>query len=256
MASVPEAQGVIIASQLPRQAGTRAELAVQFNRVDPRALEAIVARSTQDITAASYRLGSVGQEAMRRELVRAVAIGDNPRTAAARMVANAQGAFNGGLNRALTIARTEMIDAHRAASAEAQIANDRTLAGWQWIAQLDHRTCPSCWGQHGSRHSVEEPGPLDHQQGRCARLPVTRTWRELGFDIDEPPSVVPDARTVFNALPRDEQLAIMGTARLDALDAGTITFADLSQRRVTVGWRDSFAPTPVRQLTDQLARTA
>src|SRR3546814_11471968 len=74
-----------------------------------------------------------------------------------------------------------------------------------WVAQLDRRTCPSCWSQHGSKHALDEPGPLDHQQGRCARLPVTRSWRDLGFDIDDPPSVVPDAETTFRGMRRGDQ---------------------------------------------------
>lgn len=244
----PEWQARIIASQLPAEAGTTAELVARFNRVDQQALGAIVERTTEQITASTYRLGSVAQDAMRRVLVRGIAVGDNPRKAAAEMVRRAEGTFNGGLTRALTIARTEMLDAHRSAAAASHFANENVLAGWQWLAQLDTRTCPSCWAQHGNRYDLDVMGPMDHQQGRCARLPITRTWRELGFDIDEPPSIIPDARAVFDGLPQADRLAIMGPARLQALDDGLIDLGDLSQRRSTSGWRDSFAPTPLRAL--------
>lgn len=245
---VPEWQARLIASQLPAEAGTTAELIARFNRVDANALGWIVERSTEQITAASFRLGTVGQDAMRRALVRGVAVGDNPRTAAARMLRRAEGAFNGGLTRALTIARTEMLDAHRSAAAAAQFANDDVLQGWVWQAQLDRRTCPSCWGMHGTVHNLEEPGPNDHQQGRCARLPKTKTWAELGFDIPEPPSLLPDAGEVFAGLPQADRLAIMGPTRLQALDDGLVNLGDMATRRRTPGWRDSWAPTPARDL--------
>jgi hypothetical protein len=156
------------------------------------------------------------------------------------MVAQAQDGFAGGLTRAMTIARTEILDAHRAASLATDTANKGLLAGWQWVAQLGPRTCPSCWAQHGSIHPVDEAGPLDHQSGRCTRAPVTKSWRDLGFDIDEPPSAVPDARAVFASLPEADQLAVMGPKRLGMLRDGTASWDDLSVRRTTDGWRDSY----------------
>jgi hypothetical protein len=242
------AQGRIIASQLPEQAGTSAELAAQFDRTDPETLAAIVARSTEQITALSRPLSAAATEEMRRALVRGVAVGDNPRTTASRMLARLEGVFNGGLTRALVIARTETLDAHRAGAAAQQWANRDVLAGWVWQAELGSRTCPGCWAKHGTEHPLDEDGPLDHQQGRCTRLPLTKTWRELGFDIREPASVLPDARTAFRAMPERDQLAVMGAARLDALNSGRAQWADLATRRTTAGWRDSYAPTPVRDL--------
>jgi hypothetical protein len=86
------------------------------------------------------------------------------------------------------------------------------------------------------------------QQGRCARLPKTKTWAELGFDIPEPPSLLPDAGEVFAGLPQADRLAIMGPTRLHALDDGLASLADMATRRRTPGWRDSWAPTPARGL--------
>jgi SPP1 gp7 family putative phage head morphogenesis protein len=249
----PDEQARLIASQMPAQAGTRAELVARFNRVDPFALDAIVRRSTQQVTAATYRLERDAQEAMRRTLIRGVAVGDNPKAAARRMVRLVEGEFNGGLTRAMTIARTEILDAHRAGTAESQIANDDVLQGWQWVAQLDKRTCSSCWAQHGKIHPLTEQGPMDHQNGRCARSPANRPWADLGFNIPEPPSLLPDAQATFGTLSRADQLAVMGPTRLRLLDGGVIGWNDLSTTRRTPGWRDSQVPTPVRNL---LARAA
>lgn len=235
-------QARLIASQMPASAGDTATLVATFDRVDADALGAIVERTTEQVTSLSKPLADDATEAMHQALVRGVALGDNPRVAARRMVQQVQGRFNGGLTRAMTIARTEILDAHRSGSAAAQFANDDVLAGWVWQAQLDGRTCPSCWAQHGSQHTLEETGPNDHQQGRCARLPKTKTWRQLGFDVDEPADLLPDAREQFDKLGRSDQLQVMGATRLHALDSGAIAWADLSTLRRTPGWRDSYVP--------------
>lgn len=238
----------VIASQFPEQAGTFAELVTRFDRVDPVAIRAIVARSTQQITAATWRLDLAAQEVMRRVLIQGVAVGTNPRTAAREMVRRAEHGFNGGLTRATTIARTEMLDAYRLAAADVHFGAADVLTGWTWLASLDSRTCPSCWGMHGTVHDLSEDGPHDHQNGRCARLPTVKAWAELGFDIPEPKSVIPDAQDVFAGMSRTDRLAVMGPARLQALDDGLIGWGDLSQHRSTPGWRDSWHTTPVRDL--------
>lgn len=241
------AEPAIIASQLP--APMRADTATALaGRLPATALEAMVARTTQQITAASRPLSAAATEAMRRELIRGIAVGANPRETAARMLTRVEGAFNGGLTRALTIARTETLDAYRTASRTQHLASSDVLSGWTWLATLDKRTCPACWSRHGSEHPLSEPGPLDHQQGRCARLPKAKTWRELGIALDEPDDVLPDARTRFDQLAPADQLAVMGPARLELLRSGAVRWEDLAARRSTSGWRDSYVPRPVRDL--------
>lgn len=237
-----------IASQFPATEGTTSTLAVQFDRVDVTALQAIVERTTEQITSLSAPLSDAATEAMKRELVNGVAFGLSPRDAAARMLAGVEGEFNGGLARALTISRTEIVDAYRTAAGASQDANADVLQGWMWTAQLDDSTCPSCWAQDGVIFDLSEPGPLDHANGRCARTPVTKTWRDLGFDIDEPTGTRPDAQDVFAALTPEQQLAVMGPTRLAGLQDGSIAWTDLSTKRSSDSWRDSFVPTPVGQL--------
>ena len=220
-----------------------------FNRVDPRALDAIVERTTEQVTTLARQLPGPAYQALKGTLIRGVAVGDNPRKAAVEMVRRVRGAFDMPLYRALVITRTEMLDAHRASAYGQDQANGDVLAGWQWAARLDNRTCASCWAQHGRVHDVTDPGPHDHQQGRCARVPVTRSWADLGFpNVEEPPSLLPDARTVFDGLHRSDQAAILGTRRLALLNQGSIGWDDLSTLRTTPGWRDSWAPTPMRDL--------
>lgn len=243
------AQPRIIASQLPSEPGTtRAGMAARFDRVDADTLDAIVERTTERIHSTRRPLAPAAVEAMQRELIRGVTVGDNPRAAAASMLRRVQGAFDGGLTRAMTIARTEILDAHRSGGGAAHLGNEDVLVGWQWVCAGDKRTCPACFSKHGEIHSLYETGPDDHQQGRCARLPVTKPWHKLGFDRSEPPSVVRSGRDLFADLSKADQLAVMGPVRLHALQTGAIGWDELAVQRFTPGWRPSWVPRPVKQV--------
>ena len=232
----------LVASQL------HPSMRVTFERVDPVQLRQMVQRTTEQITARTYHLQAEATAAMKRELALSTAIGDNPKQAAARMLEAVQGAFNGGLTRALVIARTEQIDAYRRAAQAWQDTNSDILAGWQWIATLGPRTCPSCIAHHGEMHKLSEPGPLDHHQGRCARMPVTKSWKDLGFTgIQEPPPAIRagDGERWFNRQPADVQQQVMGPKRFEAWKRGDYPAEDWSQRRETADWRPSYGVGPV-----------
>lgn len=237
-----DAQGPLIASQLPPGAQ------IEFSTVPENQVSAVVNRAAQQIHAVTWPLAAEAVAAMKARLIRGMAMGGRAGAIVQRVLSLLEGEFNGGLARALNIARTEILDAYRAAGMLAQHANAAVFSGWQWISRLSVTTCPSCWSKHGNIYPITEPGPWDHQSGRCTRAPVLRSWRELGFNIPEPPSAVRDAQATFWALPRADQLQIMGLRRLDLLERGDISWADLSTRRTTPGWRPSFVVTPLRDL--------
>lgn len=83
------------------------------------------------------------------------------------------------------VARTELYEANSALIAEEMI-----------VATLDTRTCPQCQALDGKRFPVGE-GPKEpfHIGCRCIRIPRTKSWRELGFDIDE---LEPSTRASMN----------------------------------------------------------
>lgn len=256
VAATAAAEPLLIASQLPADAAANAA-AVYAARVLPSALDLIVQRTTEQITAQTRPLGRAADEAVRRALIRGIAVGDNPNVVARDMLARVQGAFNGGLTRAIVISRSEMLDAYRETSRYTHEANADVLAGWIWMATLtDTRGCPACWAMHKTEHDITEPGPLDHPQGRCARLPKVRPWRELGFVVEEPPDLIPDARERFDALPEADQVKLLGRGRLALLRSGGISWNDLAIRRTTTGWRDSYVPTPLHVLRRRANRRA
>lgn len=73
-------------------------------------------------------------------------------------------------------------------------ANSDILSGFQWIATLDLRTCLKCATLDGKKwtlegvpigHDVLLPQSDIHEGCRCLKMPVTKTWKELGMDFPE-----------------------------------------------------------------------
>lgn len=232
------AQMLLIRAQLP-------ESYTLTGSVPGYAIDDIVARSAQQITARTFPLADDAYEAVRRELIRGVVIGANPNLTAKKMVNRAEMRFNGGLARAVNISRTETLDAHRAASAAGQAAHADVLTGWIWLAHLSPRTCASCIAMNGTLHPLSEPGPLDHQQGRCARMPRTLAWADLGIRSREPKDQVPHSRSWFRQLTSEQQRSILGDAAYTSWRRGEFPMERWAERRVTPGWRDSFVPRKV-----------
>ncbi|MBQ6668893.1 MAG: minor capsid protein, partial [Deltaproteobacteria bacterium] len=90
-------------------------------------------------------------------------------------------------NEAAMLARTYVQAANIGAQAAVYKQNEDVIKGYKWLATLDNRTCQNCavgdghvYGVHDKRPSL----PL-HPGCRCLWLPVTKSFRELGLDIDE-----------------------------------------------------------------------
>ena len=204
-------------------------------------LDAIVQRATTQITSRMWALSDEASEAMRRRLIQGVAAGRNPRDTARLMVADVQDAFDGGLARAQVISRTETIDAYRAGARAHHEANADVLAGWVWLANLSARTCPSCVAMHGTEHALDEPGPLDHPQGRCSRMPLVK------------PELVPGAPTPtiesgpewLERQPEGVQRSVLGPRRFEAWQDGAYPVSRWAVRRESPDWRASYAPGPI-----------
>lgn len=251
VARATQTEVALAAPDLARLAGTQVPPGVTLpvTLPAPDALDAIVTRTAQRVHSQNWALGSWAEKRMKQELVRGIAVGENPRRTARRMLAGAEGRFDGGLGRALTIARTETLDAYRAASTHAAKANADLLAGRRWAAKLDARTCPSCIGLHGRMFPVDADGPQDHPNGRCAFIDVTKSWADLGFDgIEEPEPVWEDRDEWWDNLDERTQRTILGPARADLLAAGDVRWEDLTHLTDNPGWRPAFGVKPLGQL--------
>jgi SPP1 gp7 family putative phage head morphogenesis protein len=240
----------VIVSQLPDELGG-------LDTVTGRAVTAITRRATEQVTSLTRPLAADAYQVMLAEVQRGVALGVNPRVAARRMLQRTKGGFDGGLARATRIARTEMLDAFRAAAQASDEANTDVLVGWRWNATLSPRTCPACLAMNGRIFPTSTPGPQGHVNCRCARTPVTKSWADLGFpDLDEPADRGPDARAWFDHLPEPQQLAIMGPTRLHLLQSGAIGWDDIAVKVPNTGWRPSWQPRPLSDLRSVARRSA
>ena len=129
-------------------------------------------------------------------------------------------------------------------------ANADVLSAVVWTSTLDLRTSPQCQVRDGLRYTVVEHEPIGHTVPwgpgpgslhwgcRSTSRPETKSWRELGFDIDELP---PSTRSSMNGqvaadltfegwLSRQSkaaQDAALGTGRADLWREGKISFRDL-----------------------------
>lgn len=212
-------------------------------RVDDAQIGAMLGRTTAQITALSWPISVETDAAIRAELARGMIVGDSPREAARRMLAATEGRFTGGLARALTISRTEMLDAMRVAQRATDQVNAGVLAGWTWGAHLDSKTCGACIAMHGTEWVLTDPGPEGHQNCRCARLPRTKSWAELGFPgLPEPDIGLVDAGEWFDGLTEPEQVGILGKRGHEQWQAGNFPMTDWATRRETPGWRPSYVP--------------
>lgn len=243
-------QPVVMASQLPpamREQAARGYSA----QTSANAVDSMVARTAQTIHSLTLPLPAVAITAMQQALVESIALGLWPNDTARTLVHRLRGQFDLSLTRATNIVRTETLDTYRRAGALVEQANADVLSGWRWVSAMDRRTCPACWSKHGTLYPTATPGPWDHQQGRCARVPELRPWSTLGIDSPEPAGPGFDSRKAFNGLPDSDKLAIMGRTRLALLNSGEIQWGDLAIRRQQPGWRDSFVATPLSVLANR-----
>lgn len=170
------------------------------------------------------RLGDDVADIVAQKLREGIILGYNPRKVAT-IIRDATGQ---GLTWSLNTSRTANLWAYRLASHANYRANSHVVRGWVWFAQLgDPRTCMSCVNMHGSEHPVSEI-LNDHHSGRCAPLPQTVSYRELGFNIPDQRPAIPRGTDWFRGLPSSEQRALMGDSMWAAYRAGAFDFQELS----------------------------
>lgn len=223
------------------------KLLPSFTRVDQPAIEQIIERSLSQIHASSLPLADDAIDAMKSSLIRAVPSGWHPDKAAREMLKRTRSSFNGGAARAFRIARTEILDSHRAANRAQNMANPAVTAV-VWHAELSARTCPSCLSKHLSEYPPDTPGPFDHANGRCTFIPKTKSWADLGFpNIEEPPDLIQSSQDWIDQNPHDA-VAALGPDRYRMLQDGQITLPDLTRRVDNPDWRPSYQATSLADL--------
>lgn len=190
------------------------------------------------------QLGPEAAAATRKALLTGLVTGQNPRQIA-RVVRREVGM---GLTRALVITRNETLRAYRTAAIATYRANADVVRGWVWVAKLDERTCVICWAMHGTVHDIDEPF-VSHIMCRCAPVPQTATFAELGFEgVQETRASVTPGPEHFARLSEDRQQRILGPAAWQAYHDGDLQLGDLVGRRDDVRWGPSLYRRPNYEL--------
>lgn len=175
-------------------------------------------------TALVELFGQEMADEIRSTMLEAIRTGMGPRYVASALVRT----LGQGLTWALRTARTSMLYGYREATIAGYRRNSHVVTGWRWHAHLtDDRVCMSCVAQHGTLHSLDEM-LNDHHNGRCAMVPETILWSDLGVQTNEV-SEFQSGRAWFDTLPEARQRQLMGQSMYQAWRDGAVSWADMSR---------------------------
>jgi SPP1 gp7 family putative phage head morphogenesis protein len=184
-----------------------------------------------------------------------------------KLVQRVEQNWGGARNDVISLVRTQTQEMNnRGAWAVADQNRDVLQQEWEWSAILDNRACIRCASLDGRRFNIDDPIPIPrHLSCRCCRRYLTKSYRDLGVNIDEmEPAlrnwVLRDGqvatggavaetlgkfkgnyRDFFGGLPYKRQVEIVGKTRADLIRKGKLNFDDLADGRGRVyklnkGW--------------------
>jgi len=219
-------------------------LTIDWNRIDRAAVETLLGMTQADspLHRLLLSISQEGAQAAEDALVQGMLLGQNPREVGRQM----RRTLGTTLSRALTIARTETLRAHREATRASYQANSDIVKGWVWHSAADERTCAACWAMHGTEHRLDEILD-DHPNGRCAMVPKARTWAEIGerygLDLSDIPDTQPQIEpgtSLFEKLSDEQQIKILGPAKWAAWrerkQRGTLSLSDFVGQKWSNEW--------------------
>lgn len=235
--------------KLQRATVKKIALGVEFNAVPAEQLAAVIDSTTEDLLhpfVKNWGKATLGKA--KEEIAIAVGLGEDMDEAANRIAA----AISSSKKQALTIARTGIQQAAANAAEAFHKANTDVEKGVGYVAVLDLDTCPICGLDDGKFYShepdpkadglfSEKPELLRHPHCRCAYVPVLKSWRDLGIDIDDAEVAstrasmdgqVPETlawEDWFEERSEREQKAILGKGVFALWKDGKISTADLKR---------------------------
>lgn len=208
-------------------------LVASFARLPADAVEAAAGLMSEQSPLRQQLTEKYGQwtaEQVERHLTDGIAAGMNPRRIAAMLERNLQEGLGSGLTSALSTIRTAQMSAYRVSNHATYQANSNIIKGWYWHADIESgRTCLSCVAMHGSFHELSETLD-DHWNGRCAAIPATVSYQDLGLDIPEEPFEIESGEDWFNRQSEARQREMMGPSMWDAWNSGAFSFQELSKK--------------------------
>lgn len=241
---------------LPGLAPLDAAIMGQWQQLRPEAVESLLGFLADDsplMAGMREQLGPAVAERVGEKLVEGLALGMNPRKVA-EVVRKELGDV---LTDSLRLARTVQVQAYRDSTHAAYLANSDIIKGWTRRSARLPNTCMGCLVEDGTFHILDER-LVDHWNGRCTQIPVTKTYREMGLDVAEPKDVLehPTGEAWFNSLSESQQRAQMGPMYFEAWQAGKFKFSDLSQDNDDAVWGSFKVQTPLKDLVPKERKAA
>ena len=232
-------------------ADVAASIVASFQRVPREAVTALTAALQAESPLADL-LATFGPEAadgIADALLTNLVAGRGSRVVAREMTR----AWGVPLTRALTIARTETNRAHRMAAVANYRNNAHVVKGFRWHSALSSRTCMACIALHGRLFPLSETLD-DHPNGRCAAIPVSKTWAELGLgDLGLPETGTAlqegDGEAWFRNQDEATQRRMLRGGKYDAWKAGDIKLSDLVHESTDRRWGRTFSEASLKSIT-------
>lgn len=123
-------------------------------------------------------------------------------------------------------------------------ANDDLVSAVRWVSTLDSRTTPICRDLDGQTWPVNDgPRPPAHLRCRSTTVAVLKSWKELGYQVDE--------------LPAGTRAAMDGQVPSDLTYWDWFKQTDESNQEEVLGpsrfkmWKDGTIPDPTEFTNDQ-----
>jgi hypothetical protein len=232
---IDDAMQLMTLSLPPLPGDVQRQVVGSFARLHPDAIEAaagLVGADSPLTERLQVAYGDFVAQQVEEKLLTGIAAGQNPRVIARILSRNVQDGMGIGLNSALTTVRTAQIKSYQIANHATYLANSDIVPGWIWWAELG-TACMSCVAMHGTKHSNTETLD-DHHNGRCAPIPETITYRQLGLNIDEPTDEPESGEDWFNRQSEATQREMMGAEKYEAWKGGKFDF-----RALTVKYDDA-----------------
>jgi SPP1 gp7 family putative phage head morphogenesis protein len=218
---------------------------ITWNQLPATAVESMVGFSGDGAPLANLLdpLGPEVRAGVTQELTDGIARGRSPRESA-RLIRNR---FGMGLTRSLRISRTEQLRSYREATRLSYQQNSNIVKGYTRHASKDARTCMACLALDGKRYPLSVP-LNEHVQGRCALVPDTIQYSDLGLNVPSPVTRRELGPDWFNRQTPGAQLDMMGPRRYKAWNSGEFNFTDQAKIVPNSTWGESAIVKPLKEL--------
>jgi hypothetical protein len=163
------------------------------------------------------------------------------------------GVLEGSRREVAAITRTALSHTAQFAKDRVTKANEDILGNLQWLSTLDARTTPECQVRDNKLYTLDHK-PVDHEypwgagpgrlhwQCRSTYVMLTKSWKELGVDIEEfepgerasMDGSVPaktDYETWLGNQSEKRQIQVLGEKRAKLFNEGGLTFDELRNAR-------------------------